>query len=342
MEGCVEQVKLGANGPEVSRFGLGTMSLLASQSGAEAARLVHKAIDRGITLVDTADVYDDGRVEAALGEALRGRRHEVVLATKVGLQMAGDPMRSGGSMRWIMTAVEDSLRRLATDYIDLYQLHRPDPQTPVDETVEAFDRLVTAGKIRFAGSSVFPAELLVEAQWSAERRKAAAFVSEQAPYSIFVRGIERAVLPTCRKHGLGVLVWSPLNGGWLTGKYRRGQPVPPDSRAGSGNPFVRADDAAKLDRVEQLAKIADGAGLTLSQMSLAWTLEHPAVSSVLLGPRTEAQLDELLTADGVVLGEEALDAIDAVVEPGHNVDPRNAGWVPPGLRRDQRRSYYRV
>ena len=145
----------------------------------------------------------------------------------------------------------------------------------MEETVEAFDRLVTAGKIRFAGSSVFPAELLVESQWAAERSKAAAFVSEQAPYSIFVRGIERAVLPTCRQYGLGVLVWSPLNGGWLTGKYRRGQPVPPDSRAGSGNPFVRADDAAKLDRVEQLAKIAEGAGLTLSQMSLAWTLEHP-------------------------------------------------------------------
>ena len=334
----MERVRLGTAGPEVSRFGLGTMSLLTSQSAKEVERLLHQAIDRGITLIDTADVYDDGRVEAALGEALRGHRHKVVLATKVGLQMAGDPARSGGSMRWIMTAVEDSLRRLATDYIDLYQLHRPDPLTPIEETVEAFDRLVSAGKICFAGSSVFPAELLVEYQWQAERSHATALISEQAPYSIFVRGIERAVLPTCRQHGLGVLVWSPLNGGWLTGKYRQGRPVPPGSRAASGNPFVRADDAAKLDRVEHLAKIADGAGLTLSQMSLAWTLEHPAVSSVLLGPRTEAQLAELLDAEDIVLSEEVLDAIDAVVEPGHNVDPRNAGWVPPGLQRSRRRS----
>lgn len=334
----MQTAPLGTRGPRVSRFGLGTMSLLTSQSPAEAANLVHQALDAGINLIDTADVYDNGAVEEALGLALRGRRDKVVLATKLGLPMNGDSQRSGGSRRWIVTAVEDSLRRLGTDYIDLYQLHRPDPKTPIEETVAAFDELVQAGKIRFAGSSVFPAELIVQAQWAAEKLGAAPFVSEQAPYSIFVRGIERAVLPVCRQYGIGTLVWSPLNGGWLTGKYQRGKPVPGDSRAASGNPFVRADDERKLERVEALSGLADAAGLSLSQMSLAWVLEHPAVTSVLLGPRTPEQLEQLLTADGVVLSPDLLDAIDEVVAPGENVDPRNAGWVPPSLQADQRRT----
>jgi len=333
----MEQTRLGTRGPSVSRYGLGTMSLLTSQDKKAAAALVHQAIDRGINLIDTADVYDNGAVEEALAEALRGRRHDVVLATKVGLPMNGDRQRSGGSKRWITQAVEDSLRRLGTDYIDIYQLHRPDPATPAAETVEAFDRLQRAGKIRYAGSSVFPPELIVEFQWEAERQGATPFVCEQAPYSILVRGIEAGTLPVCRKYGIGTLVWSPLNGGWLTGKYRRGEPAPDGSRAASGNPFVRADDERKLACVEALAPLAAEAGLSLSQMSLAWTLAHPGVSSVLLGPRTPAQLTQLLEADGVVLSPDLLDAIDAIVAPGVNVDPRNAGWVSPGLQRDQRR-----
>lgn len=333
----METARLGERGPLVSRFGLGTMSLLTSQDAKEAAALVHQALDSGINLIDTADIYDDGAVEEALGEALIGRRDKVVLATKVGLPMNGDRARSGGSKRWIVQAVEDSLRRLKTDYIDVYQLHRPDPATPVAETVEAFDALVRAGKIRFAGSSVFPPELIVQFQWEAERQGASPLVSEQAPYSIFVRGIEAGTLPVCRQYGIGTLVWSPLNGGWLTGKYRRGKPVPGDSRAASGNPFVRADDERKLDRVEALAGLADAAGLGLAQMSLAWTLEHPGVSSVLLGPRTPGQLARLLEADGISLGPDLLDAIDEVVAPGVNVDPRNAGWVSPGLQPGQRR-----
>lgn len=338
----MEKTALGKRGPSVSRFGLGTMSLLTSQDAKEASGLVHQALDRGINLIDTADVYDNGAVEEALGEALRGRRDDVVLATKVGLPMNGDRERSGGSRRWIVQAVEDSLRRLKTDYIDIYQLHRPDPVTPVDETVSAFDELVRAGKIRSAGSSVFPPELIVEFQWEAERLGALPFVSEQAPYSIFVRGIEAGTLPVCRKYGIGTLVWSPLNGGWLTGKYRRGEPAPVGSRAASGNPFVRADDERKLERVEALAGLAADAGLSLAQMSLAWTLEHPGVSSVLLGPRTQGQLTQLLEADSVVLPGDLLDAIDAVVAPGVNVDPRNAGWVSPGLQREQRRSPARI
>ncbi|MFZ2100062.1 MAG: aldo/keto reductase [Oricola sp.] len=334
----MELKRLGAEGPMVSRFGLGTMSLLSSQGQADATRLVRRALDAGLNLVDTADIYDNGAVEEVLGAALAGRRHEVVLATKVGLPMGGDPLRSGASRRWIVEAVEGSLRRLKTDHIDLYQLHRPDPKTPIEETVAAFDELVLAGKIRHAGSSVFPPELIVQTQWAAQKTGARPFVSEQSPYSILVRGIERSTLAVCRQYGVGVLAWSPLNGGWLTGKYRRGAPAPEGSRAASGNPFVRADDERKLDATEALAAIAEEANLTLTQMSLAWALEHPGVASVLLGPRTEQQFDQLMTADGIVLGEDVLDAIDAVVAPGENVDPRNAGWVPPALAKEHRRA----
>jgi aryl-alcohol dehydrogenase-like predicted oxidoreductase len=328
---------LGAHGPEVSRFGLGTMALTATQTPAEAREMVVRAIDSGITLIDTADVYGNGHVEEVLGAALKGRRESVVLATKVGLPMDGDPARAGGSKRWITTAIDDSLRRLQTDFVDLYQLHRPDPTTPIDETVEAFDELIKAGKIRYSGSSVFAAEAIVESQWSAERLAAQAFVSEQAPYSIFVRGIERSVLPTARRFGVGVLAWSPLNGGWLTGKYRRGAPVPEGSRAASGNPFVRADDERKLDLVDRLVSVADQAGVSLLELSLAWTLVHPAISSVLLGPRTLEQLSDMLKTDGLILSDDILDAIDEIVAPGTDVDPRNSGSSPLGLTVEQRR-----
>lgn len=328
---------LGNDGPPVSRLGLGTMSLLTSLDRREAVALVHEALDAGISLVDTADVYGDGAVEELVGAALAGRRENVVLATKVGLPMGGDPERSGGSRRWVRTAVQDSLRRLGTDRVDLYQLHRPDPLTPVEETVGAFGELIAEGSVRFAGSSVFPAELIVETRWAADRIGAAPWVSEQLPYSILVRGVERAVLPTCHRHGVGVLVWGPLNGGWLTGKYRRGEAPPPGSRAATGNPFVRADDDRKLDAVARLAAVADEAGLDLATLALAWPLHHPAVSGVLIGPRTPEQLRALLRAAEVRLGDDVLDAIDAVVAPGVDVDPRNAGWVSPGLAVAERR-----
>lgn len=328
---------LGTSDLSVSQFGLGTMSLLTSNSEDEAIRLVHRALDAGITLIDTADIYDDGAVEEVLGKALKGRHEKVVLATKVGLPMQGDPTRSGGGRAWIIQAVEDSLRRLDIDSIDLYQLHRPDPETPLEETLQAIDDLRRTGKIRHAGTSVFPAEMLVRTQWVATQMSLPPPVAEQAPYSILVRGIEGEVLPTCRRYGLGVLAWSPLNGGWLTGKYRRNEAAPKGSRAASGNPFVRADDAAKLGLVEQLRALAEAAGLSLMRMSLAWTQAHPDVTSTLIGPRTEAQLDALLGAEDIRLDETLLDAIDRVVAPGVNVDPRNAGWVPEGLAREKRR-----
>lgn len=314
------------------------MSLLGAGSADEAVRLVRSALDAGITLVDTADVYADGAVEELLGTALRGRREEVTLATKVGLPMGGDPERSGGSRRWIVEAVEGSLRRLQTDRIDLYQLHRLDPLTPIEETVAAFEELRAAGKIVCAGSSVFPAESMVDAAWAAERLGAARWISEQPPYSILVRGIERSVLPTARRLGQGVVAWSPLNGGWLTGKYRRDVAPPEGSRAALGNPFVRVDDELKLRAVDALRAVADQAGLSLLEMSLSWPLVHPDVSSVLIGPRTRDQLAELLAASGHQLDDATLNAIDEIVAPGTNLDPRNAGWVSPGLDVGRRRT----
>ncbi|OJV93978.1 MAG: aldo/keto reductase [Microbacterium sp. 67-17] len=328
---------LGTRGPVVSSVGLGTMSLPLHEGERTATRIVHAALDAGITLIDTADVYGDGAVEELLGRVLGARRDDVVLATKVGLPMGGDPTRAGASARWIERAVDDSLRRLRTDRIDLYQLHRPDPATPLEETVTALERLRAAGKIRWSGSSVFPAEMLVEAQWVAERTGAAPMTSEQAPYSILVRGIERAVLPAAESHGIGVIAWGPLNGGWLTGKYRRGAEPPAGSRAAQGNPFVRADDERKLAVTEQLRRVADDAGLTLTELSLGWVGEHPGITSVLIGPRTPEQLTELLTAADTALDAPALDAIDAIVAPGTSIDPRNEGWTPPGLSPEARR-----
>lgn len=324
--------RLGERGPTVSRLGLGTMALSAA-SHAEADRIVGAALDAGITLVDTADVYGDGRGEELLGQVLTAdRREKVVLATKFGLPMGPDPRARGGSPHWIRTAVEGSLRRLRVDHIDLYQAHRPDPDTPLAQTLETLHDLVTAGKVRFAGTSAFPAEQIVEAQWLSQRHTLTALCSEQPAYSILVRSAERSVLPTCRRFGVGVITWSPLNGGWLTGKYRRGQPPPPGSRAAQGNPFVDPTDAAKLTAVEALERIAQDAGRPLADMALAWCLEHPAVTSVLLGPRTSDQLDRLLAADVEPLDEATLDAIDELVAPGTDIDHRNTGWHPDALR----------
>jgi aryl-alcohol dehydrogenase (NADP+) len=329
--------RLGDGGPEVSAFGLGTMALPDAEDRASAVRIVHAALDAGVTLIDTADVYGRGAAEEIVGEALRGRRDGVVLATKFGLPMGDDPAMRGSSRRWIRRAVEDSLRRLRTDHIDLYQAHRPDPAVPIEETLGVLTELVAEGRIRHIGSSTFPAEQIVEAAWASQRDGLARFVSEQAPYSILARGIETAVLGTCARHGVGMLVWSPLNGGWLTGKYARGVPVPADSRAGRGNPFMRADDEAKLARVEKLAAIAAERGLPLTRLALAWALEHPAVTSLLIGPRTPGQLAELLAGVDDRLDAAALDAIDEVVAPGVVVDPRNAGWRSPDLEPSARR-----
>ena len=333
---------LGTTGITVSTQCLGTMMFgeWGRTDEAECRRILDVALDGGVNFVDTADVYAFGESETILGHILKGRRDDIVLATKFSQPMGEDPNRRGNSRRWIMRAADESLRRLQTDWIDLYQVHRPDPGCDIDQTLGALTDLVQAGKVRAIGTTTFPAEYLVSAQWVAEKRGRERFVTEQPPYSIFARAVEASVLPTCRDLGLGVIVWSPLNGGWLTGKYRRGQELPADSRA-ARHPghfdYEHPVRERKLDLVEALAGIASQAGLTLTQLAVAFVLEHPAVTAAIVGPRTAQQLAGQLPAGDIVLDTEVLDAIDALVEPGFNVHPADTGWVPPALRPDQRR-----
>jgi len=236
-----------------------------------------------------------------------------------------------------MEAVDDSLRRLDVDHIDLYQAHRPDPSVAIDETIDALTDLVRAGKIRAWGTSTFPAEDIVEAHWSADRNSAVGPSTEQPPCSVLCRGVERDVLPTARRHGMGVLVWSPLSGGWLTGKYRRDDPTPDGSRGATNPDQFDGSNEVKFAAVEQLQVVADEAGLPLTHMSLAFVVAHPAVTTALIGPRTEAQLSDLLAAAELHLSTDVLDAIDGVVAPGTTINATDVGWTPPGLAPDQRR-----
>jgi aryl-alcohol dehydrogenase-like predicted oxidoreductase len=327
---------LGRTGVQVSPLCLGTMMFGAwgNTDHDESIRIIHRALDAGINFVDTADVYARGESEEILGKALQGRRDSVVLATKVhGTMDDHDPNRSGNSRRWIVDEVENSLRRLQTDWIDLYQIHRWDPWTDHEETLGALTDLQRAGKIRYFGSSTYPPSEIVEAQWVADRRSFGRFVSEQPPYSILVRGVEAEVLPTCARHGLAVIPWSPLAGGWLSGTYRRGSET--TSRRASRIParydLSLAGNQAKLDAVERLTPLAESAGLSLIQLALAFVLRHPAVTAPIIGPRTMEQLESQLGAQDVVLHSDVLDAIDAVVPPGTNLNPVDAGWRPPAL-----------
>ena len=337
----MEHRPLGRTGMHVSHFGLGTMVLGAwgNTDLDECERIIHRALDAGINLVDTADMYADGQNEEIVGRAIAGRRDDVVLCTKFHHPVGdhGDPNRRGNSRRWIVRAIDDSLRRLGVDHVDVYQVHRPDPATDIAETVAALDDLVTAGKIRAWGTSTFPAHELVEAHWSAGRLDRLGPRTEQPPYSILTRGIERDVLPVARRYGMGVLVWSPLSGGWLTGKYTRSQPAPVGSRADTNPDHFDGGNERKFDAVERLSAIAGEAGLSLTHLALAWATAHPAVTAALIGPRTEEQLDDLLGAADVRLSTDVLDAIDEVVAPGTNLNPADVGWTPPGLGRDQRR-----
>jgi aryl-alcohol dehydrogenase-like predicted oxidoreductase len=270
-----------------------------------------------------------------LGKALEGRRDEVVLATKVGLPMPGHPDQRGSSRRWIVREVEESLRRLNTDYLDLYQMHRPDPTCDIDGTLGALSDLVRAGKVRMLGSSTFPAEQIVEAQWVAERRNRERFAVEQPPYSIFARRIEADVLPTCEKYGMGVVVWSPLSQGWLTGRWRAGGAAPADTHRQNLQPHLfdmsRSDNQRKLELIERLSGIAAAAGLELIHMAIAFACHHPAVTSAIIGPRTEAQLEGLLAGADTALEDDVLDAIDEVVAPGVTVSHDDDGYVAPAL-----------
>ena len=268
--------------------------------------------------MDTADVYSAGVSEEIIGEALHGRRDDVVLATKFFMPMDDRPNHSGGSRKWIMQEVENSLRRLKTDYIDLYQVHRPSATTDVEETLGALTDLVRQGKVRYIGSSSYSASQIVEAQWVSRERNLARFVTEQPPYSILVRGIEEDVLPTVQRYGMGTLVYSPLSGGWLTGRWRKGAPGTPTSAARPGARFDMSTQAnqRKLDVVEELALLAEKSGMTMIELALAWAINHPGVTSAIIGPRTMEQLESQLPSVGVTLDTEILDRVDELVAPG--------------------------
>ncbi|HUF31937.1 MAG TPA: aldo/keto reductase [Acidimicrobiales bacterium] len=334
---------LGTTGIKVSPYCLGAMmfGVWGERDHDESIRVIHAALDGGINFIDTADVYSGGESEEIVGKALEGRRDDVVLATKFHGAMGEDPNRRGNSRRWIIAEVEHSLRRLRTDWIDLYQVHRPDPATDIDETLGALSDLVHQGKVRAIGSSTFPAEEIVEAQWVAERRGRERFVCEQPPYSIFARGIERSVLPTCERFGMGVIPWSPLGGGWLTGKYRKGHDIDL-SKGRAGRMPQRFDpalpgNARKLDLVEDLIGVAEDAGCSLTHLAMAFVVAHPAVSAAIIGPRTMDQLVDLLAGAAVTIDDATLDRIDEIVAPGTNVHVDDAGWQPPALAQSWRR-----
>ena len=344
----MEYRTLGTTGVAVSTHCLGAMMFgeWGNRDPDECVRIIHAAIDGGINFVDTADVYSAGQSEEIVGRALKDRRDQVVLATKVHGEMGPGRNERGNSRLWIMREVENSLRRLGTDRIDLYQIHRPEPRTDVEETLSALSDLQRQGKILYFGSSTFPSWQMVEAQWTSQRRGLGRFVCEQPPYSIFARGVERGVLPVAGRYGIGVIVWSPLAGGWLAGRYRRGQEPAADSRAvrfrdraGVNARFdmFRLANQRKLDMVEDLSIIADKAGLSITHMAIGFVLAHPAVTSAIIGPRTMDQLNDLLAGADVRLGAETLDAIDEVVPPGTVIEDADRGWELPWLSKEARR-----
>jgi aryl-alcohol dehydrogenase-like predicted oxidoreductase len=334
---------LGQTGMQVSVLCLGAMMFGAwgNADHEDSIKIIHKALDSGINFVDTADVYSAGESEEIVGKALKGgKRNNVILATKVHGSMGSDPNQEGNSRRWIMQEVDNSLRRLQTDWIDLYQIHRPDPTIDVDETLGALTDLVRMGKIRAFGSSTFPASQIVQAQWTAKERGRERFRCEQPPYSMLVRGIETDVLPTLQQYGMGAIVWSPLAGGWLSGKWRKGQEAPSSSRAQrrpEAFDLSRPGNKAKLEAADALGKLADESGMSLVNMAIAFTLRHPAVTSAIIGPRTMEQLTSQLDAANVVLSDEVLDKIDAIVAPGTNVSASDGGWENPALLPQNRR-----
>ena len=317
---------LGTSGVQVSVLGLGAMMLgpLGGGDQATADAIIGRAIDAGVNLIDTADVYSAGASEEAVGRAIRGRRADLVVATKFRAPTGDGPNRSGGARRHVVRSLDASLRRLGVDHIDLYQMHRPDPLTAIDETLEALDDAVRAGKVGLIGHSNFDAHEIVEARWAAERRRCVRFGSEQPAYSLLARAVERDVLPTCARHGLGVLAWSPLNGGWLGGRHRRATGVAADGRAALVPRHLDPSapgNARKLDLVEELIGLARDIDATIAELAIAWVLVHPAITCALVGPRTPEQLEGVLGAAALDVPDEVLDRIDQLVAPGENVTP---------------------
>src|SRR6476619_5727833 len=339
----MENRQLGRTGVQVSPLCLGAMMFGAwgNPDHDDTIRIIHRALDAGINFIDTADVYSRGESEEIVGKALEGRRDDVVLATKVHGSMGDDPNQFGNSRRWIIREVEASLKRLNTDWIDLYQIHRPEhATTDIDETLGALSDLVHAGKVRYIGSSPFPASQIVEAQCVARERGRERFVCEQPPYSMLIRAVEADILPTCRRHGMSVIPWSPLAGGWLSGRWRKGQDAPDSARADrlpSRYDLSIPGNQAKRDAADQLAQLAEEAGMSLIHLALAFVINHPAVTSAIIGPRTMEQLESQIGAAEVTLSDEILDRIDEIVPPGTNVNPADTGWQNPDLEPAARR-----
>jgi aryl-alcohol dehydrogenase-like predicted oxidoreductase len=339
----VELRTLGRTGVKVSPLCLGAMMFGAwgNEDHDDSIRIIHRALDAGINFIDTADVYSQGESEEIVGKALAGgRRDDVVLATKVHGSMGDDPNERGNSRRWIVREVENSLRRLGTEWVDLYQIHRPEADTDIDETLGVLTDLVRAGKVRYIGSSTFPASQIVEAQWVAERRGRERFVCEQPPYSLLVRGVESDVLPTCLRHGMGTIPWSPLAGGWLSGRYRKDAGAPTSRRAQllpRRYDLSLAENQRKLDAADALGRLADEAGMTLIELAIAFVIRHPAVTAAIIGPRTMDHLESQLPAAEVELSDDVLDRIDEIVPPGVNINPADVGWQNPALEPGARR-----
>ncbi|MFD4669042.1 aldo/keto reductase [Lentzea sp. NPDC058450] len=330
----MEQRVLGTTGITVSEFALGAMTFgsFAIADHDESIRMIHTALDAGINFIDTADIYSQGESEVIVGKAIKGRRDDVVLATKFGLPFGDDPNTRGGSARWVKRAVEDSLRRLDVDHIDLYQMHRPDRHTDVDDTLGALSDLIRAGKVRTIGSSAFPASEIVEAQWVAEKNGHHRFRTEQPQYSLLDRAIEADVLPAVQRHGMGVLTWSPLAGGWLSG---RADPAAGSAtRAQWGGMFDRDDpgNQAKLAAVEQFSKLAAEAGVPLPVLATAFVRNHPAVTSVIIGASKPQHLTSLLDHADFRLTGEMLDRIDEIVPAGTNVRQVDAFILTPVIQ----------
>jgi aryl-alcohol dehydrogenase-like predicted oxidoreductase len=337
----MEYRPLGRTGVHVSKLCLGTMMFGAwgNTDHDDSIRIIHAALDAGINFVDTADVYSAGESEEIVGKALKGRRDDIVLATKFFMPMGDDPNQRGNSRRWIVQEIENSLRRLGTDWIDVYQIHRPDPNTDIDETLAALTNLVQQGKVRYIGSSSFSAGQIVEAQWAARDRRLERFRTEQPPYSLLVRGVELDVLPTAQRHGMGILTYSPLSGGWLSGRWTSdATPTSPArQRLAARFDMSLPENQRKLEAVDQLARVADEAGLSLIELAIAFVVNHPAVTSVIIGPRTMEQLDSQLPAADVELDAAVLDRVDEIVRPGVNLNPADTSYgeqvLRPALRR---------
>jgi aryl-alcohol dehydrogenase-like predicted oxidoreductase len=338
----VEYRNLGRTGLQVSPLCLGAMMLGAwgNADHDDSVAIIHAAFDAGINFIDTADVYSAGESEEIVGKAIAGRRDQVVLATKVYATMGSGPNESGVSRYWIMKECEASLRRLGTDHIDLYQVHRYDPGVDLDETLGALSDLVRQGKVRYLGSSTYPASAIVEAQWTSERRQRERFVCEQPPYSILARGIEAEVLPICQKFGIGVIPWSPLAGGWLSGAWRLDAPDLVSRRAQRSPDrydLTKPENQAKLRAADALGKLADEAGVPLVDLAVAWVLQNPVVTAAIIGPRTMQQLTSQLSALDVTLSADLLDRIDEIVPPGKNFSWADAGYTPPFVADSRRR-----